>query len=465
MINWKKPIAIAFASAGVFVGSALPQLTLGQTNPLADNEQETIGTFVQDSQPFATPYRSQASSISPSTAPVEEPAELAQQITSLPEANLPVVEETRSSQDFVPNQNDFQSTGLPAHTPSLTPKLAPGLPTVIVRPSADSSLAINDLTVNVEKIAGSNNRDFAVKLTIPESIKIIEVTPVHDPNSTRNFKIHLEQHSTQQQPVDSATSIYSMPIAAPVRSASSLNAVQPRDLPPSPKRMTPVKQQTPIRNGFKKNPFFQSDDTKNKPDQEPVSIPKSASNRTGAPVVFDSKIPPAVPTLNNAPELASFNPVSKEIISPLPFESSADPLFKANSFESNETIHSAVAGPGKMGLGDIGDFMIHVNNRTADPLKNVSVLLEVPPGLDVVVLDRAAEVNKSAGTLTWEIPELTTEEPQFIRYRVTSLAEGTQLQRVWIGHENKVHLTNKLDTMVEVELENPEAPLLPFESN
>lgn len=468
MLTWKKTIAIVLASAGVFVSSAHAQLTLGQSTFPSDGLLDETGAFRQDSRPFSKPYRKEVRAAESTNNAVPP---IAGHIISVPPTKPSLNSETFASQDLAPNQQVLESKRVVGALPSTSPASNSGLPTVIVRPPASDSPDMNDLTVNVEKIAGSNNHEFAVRLMVPNSVKVIEVTPLHDPNSVRNFKIYLQQQSNQEsddQQNGEIASIYSMPIAAPVHSASSFNAVQPPAQPRLPEsaerpQMIPVKQQSPARNGFRKNPFFQpKDENQTSKKQSTAMVPSNL----GPPVVLEAIEPPVVaPADQTQAKKASYRTTSSSAYSPRQVDGSASQMSYVASLESGSTIHSAMFGPNRMGLGDTGDFIICLTNPTAATINDLTVRLDVPSGFEVVVLDRVAKVNENAGTLTWHIPEVTPDQEHLIRYRVKSLVEGMQLQQIWIGSDDVDRQACGFETVVDVEHESAEAPSLPFESN
>jgi uncharacterized repeat protein (TIGR01451 family) len=138
------------------------------------------------------------------------------------------------------------------------------------------------------------------------------------------------------------------------------------------------------------------------------------------------------------------------------------------SYRTTKPLTSLIEGTRIMGLGDTGDFVVFVSNPSTVSANHVVVKLEVPPGLDIVVLDRAAEINKDQGTLAWHLPSVAPGQEHLIRYRVKSLSEGEHVQRVSVttqGDRDTHEIdTDEIETSVVSDYDN-EAPLLPFESN
>ena len=414
MPTWKNPFVIAFASAGIIVSSAFPPLSHGQTS--------------ENSPSLTTEYN------------YHEQGELG----SRNEGNITSFQQQDEPQQTEPEISTFGDEHLQFGEPSglITEEVAPtksDSSTVVVRPTAKAAIELSDLIVNVDTIEGSNPREFAVKLMVPDSVKIVEVTPINSPTQARKLQINLEQPSSQAgfqgQQNAAAGSNYSMPIAAPIHSASSTNSV----IPQMQQNPAPLKQRSPSQFGFRKNPFY-----KPASDRKPLAL--TPGNTSQVTNVNGLKPIPGSIVDNSHPRQASYDAIS-------------------DSTQLQALIQSSLQGPKKMELGAIGDFTVDLNNPTGTTITNVTVGLDVAQGFEVVLLDRAAEFDKNAGTLTWKIAELPPSETHTIRYRVRSLVEGTQLQRSWLGSVKDPVQVSTIDTVVAIDLESSEAPMLPFESN
>ena len=269
--------------------------------------------------------------------------------------------------------------------------------------------------------------DYALKLVIPDSIKVLELTPVSGSGAERNFKIRIDQTGGAN---DSMNSHYSMPVHSHLRNQdpSYRNHQSPtRFLPAGFNRtFAPEPIHVPNENGFKKNPFYQRSSL----DQNTAMIENE---------VYSDVVQATAETPTPTPTPA---PTQKDI----------------------SNVVSEMYGPSDLSLNANADFVIYVANRNSKSARGINVTLDVPTGLDVVLLDRAADVDAEAGSLSWSFDELAPGEEHFIRYRVKSLELGSQRQKVQIGFENGQLLECEFDTNVMTECEESSAPFLPFEN-
>jgi len=328
------------------------------------------------------------------------------------------------------------------------------MPTVIVRPPAHPTKSLNDLTVDVEKIVTLSGDQYALKIVIPDSIKVVELTPVAETESPGTYKIRVAQTGTQFDSSDSGSSMDSVRsrYSMPVHSASD------RTIRDEQKFIKPSMQ-----NGFKRNPYYQQsnlDQTtaefRNRTNSEVVQANAETSN-----VEHANNLAPPTSMLNETPVLDT---PSVESIGVGSTSTETSPTIESPANSQTAELVSEMYGPSDIGLNEEGDFVIYVANRTQETEKEVSVSLDLPAGFDVVLLDRAAEIDADAGRLTWNFESLASGEEHFIRYRVKSLKLGSQNQRVSIAKQSSLFLECEFETNVLVDCTNSSAPFLPFES-
>ncbi len=466
MQTWKNPITVLLASAGLLVSSAIPQLALGQSAFPSHDGQEDSRELNLDSPPLSAPYLKEARPAEQATESTDESGSpLADQtISSLPPTNP----QTPASQDL-PSGLNADSNALVAPLAQADPR-ASEVPTVIVRPPANNSFAASDLTVNVEPIASSNNQEFAVRLMVPDSVKIVEVTPYRGADSRHDFKIRVEQESlqpTDKQPAGAVVSTDTFPMIAPVHPASSLHASQSnsRSKPPEPgplPQIKPSNDQPPVSNGFIRNPFFPSDGKQRQSQKQPIAMAPKNSRHPG---VLTAMLPPIVsPVDQTEASQASYRTTFTDSFAQQTFDRTTQQMSFVDSVEPGTTIQSAMFGPARMGLGETANFAIRVSNPSADSVNDLTVRLDVPAGLEVVVLDRAAQIDQDARTLTWQIPAVNPEQEHFIHYRVRSLSEGIQLQQAWASNGRTEFGNSRFETVVDLEFTSSDSPSLIFES-
>ena len=417
MANLKKPLALAAFSASVLASFATPSNLSAQDAPHQEI-QNVEGNLIDDSVPFAKPY-------SPKQA--DQPDRLAENTiensTSQPLFNsLPSTEGLNSTPEFSSEHFAVPTPAVPFLNNQRNTHPLPSvssMPTVIVRPPVNPTRSLNDLTVDVEKILTQTGNDYALKLVIPESIKVIELTPVAESATQRNFKIRVDQTGDTS---DSMSKQQSTPPKLQIPS-QFLPAGFKRNTSPNPTHV-------PNENGFKKNPFYHSFCL----DQNTALLENE---------VYSNVVQATAEAPTPAPELSVDLTTRKEPAT---------------------LVVSEMYGPAELGLHANADFVIFVANQNAEPTKDVNVTLNVPNGLDVVLLDRAAKVDAEAGSLSWSFDELAPGEEHFIRYRVKSLSSGLQKQNVRIELENDQSLECDFDTQVIAEGEDSSAPFLPYEN-
>ena len=56
------------------------------------------------------------------------------------------------------------------------------------------------------------------------------------------------------------------------------------------------------------------------------------------------------------------------------------------------------------------------------------------------------------------------QETQIIQYLVKSTSEGSKTQKLWISSKGNAPRARQIDTIVDLEFETEDAPMLPFES-
>lgn len=459
MLIWKKPIAILVATTGIFVGAAGTEFASAQSTDVSNNTFHNFSDLTSVPTPAAKPLRHVPAVFERFGEPAQQ-AEL-----SSPPKQTTVLAQAKDIPNFGPRLNQgtssqFQSTGFAApqeSTSQETENPAAETRENLAEPKPDTSV----LDLDIEKIQGvGEDQAFAIRLHVPDSVKVIEVTPQSSRDGQKNFKIQLDQLEVQSSQQDGLiTSNYSMPKTPAAQSSNSFNTVRPHsEVQPSrsnmrPAKWIPVNTETPTRRGFQKNPFFQPAKTQGKP----VALAPVHDIPLEVPEMF---VPPIISSVgvDSGPELASYHAVLSD-------SSSAQQTSYQTSHVAVNVTAAAISGPALMGLGDIGDFTIQVNNPSTDTIENVTVKLDIPSGLEVVLLDREAEFDGETSTLSWQIDELTPMNEMIIRYRVKTLHKGDQNHRVRVGCKNAGEIASEHNTSVVVAFESPGAPLLPFESN
>ena len=86
----------------------------------------------------------------------------------------------------------------------------------------------------------------------------------------------------------------------------------------------------------------------------------------------------------------------------------------------SEPVSLFVDGPDYLSLNQIGEYEIAIANSSSDVASVSRILLQVPNGVEIVAVQREAEINNQERTLSWSIDQLGSGEQQRIRFRVKS---------------------------------------------
>ncbi len=303
-------------------------------------------------------------------------------------------------------------------------------PTVIIRPSADGSTPIKDCHMEVKKIGDLEQDEYAVMLEVPDSIKVIEVVPNQTADSKRDFRLRLEPRREFESLVAEKSKTPAIKISNGNQVISRQQEFNmPNLLKPVPHlRPLPTAPTTelPGRNGFQKNPFFQT---------EP--------NRRDPKTTQDSAEPSDSQSVQVAYQNANESTQSVAANVPYTSDEPVEPTLATNVAESvviAASLRTELTGPPAMKLGDTGDFTIVVSNQTQVTTTDVQVILNVPSALDVLVLDRKAWIDQSERTVTWRLPTLVSGDEAVIHYRVQASLEGDIRQQI------SVHADGAADT-------------------
>ncbi|HMO13639.1 MAG TPA: CARDB domain-containing protein [Pirellulaceae bacterium] len=112
------------------------------------------------------------------------------------------------------------------------------------------------------------------------------------------------------------------------------------------------------------------------------------------------------------------------------------------------TIKTHINGPEVAYKNSPGTFTIDVTNEAPQAANNVQVVLDIPPGMEIQVVDREAFFDNSRTKLTWNIPQLTPGETESIPFRAAIKENGTHKLKVVTVSNKKVVSNSQLDTHV-----------------
>lgn len=296
------------------------------------------------------------------------------------------------------------------------------LPALVIRPSVRNAKELNDCIVEMRASTLSKD-EVTLKIMVPDSVSMIEVVPNKDSESSRNFRVRVDQNESNNQKAVRVAD------HKPIQVGSQRREVK-----------HPPKVQTSSR--FTKNPFFPtaSKPVRNHKVAPPTKIVSSKEVIRAEKVVLTSNSAPALPKqIQNA--TYSVEEVSQPEL---------EPVSSSTSFN----------GPAQIVLGEIADFDLTIPASLSS--EHITVELGVTDGLEIVVVDRKVTVDQLNRTINWHL-DVDQSAPVKIRYRAKANEEGYFLQEAKIKLDGKVVETIELGSVVKPGVDDSDAPLLPFE--
>ncbi len=523
---WTKPLALTFVSACLTVAAATPNsafaqspntavLLTGATEPLTQENSGTTAKLINIEPVVDLP-----------TTPVQ-PHRIVNQLANFnetPQAAPPLVNQpTPAAIENLPaRRSPTQPIAAPQPSP-LPVSSNTALPTVIVRPPAEGFFEGDGVSVDVDRVDPNLPNEFAVKLRVPHSVKIIEVTPIQNGSVAQNYKIRLTQKPDGRHITSEITQLLE-------KTPGELVSDQVSQVSPKPIETRP---------GFQRNPFFNTQSPAPtervvtnrmitervakervaelpkmvlQPESElaesysvqsaakpsavatqptPVEVLPAASVLTNdsaaqlnssktelnftqyaAPTLADPA-PAAVTKTNTVPPIVSSsqaNSAEQAIYKATSGQTKSSEMLKGVAFNSTDSsnfhqvpLHTKLVGPDTMGLNDVCEFHLELHNPGVHTEENLSIQITLPLGLEFSSNGDAVRIGTQ--TQSWNLPSLAAGETQRIQYLVKSISEGSKTQKLWISSKGNAPQARQLDTVVDLEFETEDAPLLPFESD
>ena len=114
-----------------------------------------------------------------------------------------------------------------------------------------------------------------------------------------------------------------------------------------------------------------------------------------------------------------------------------------------ETVSLFVDGPDYLSLNQVGEYEIAVVNSSSDVASVSRILLQVPNGVEIVAVQREAEINNQERTLSWSIDQLGSGEQQRIRFRVKSVTARKVDFPVTVSQDGRESQTISQTTIIQ----------------
>jgi hypothetical protein len=438
MSIWTKPLALAFVSVGFAVAGAIPNGALAQstgTAVLLTSGSESIalagaGTTAKliNIHPIDNPQAAatQPGRIVNQLADFNEPAPILETVVPQ-QAPVAVVEPPKKTLQSIP------ATTIPTTTTPLPSTRSAALPTVIVRPPAEGFFEGDGISVDVDRVDENSPNEFSVKLRVPHSVKIIEVTPIQNGSVSQSYKIKLTQKPDGRHVASAVARSTTRESQAVMPAASVLSSENAALLNATPAEINFTEYAAPTL-------------------AEPAS--------------------PAIPLTNAVPPIVSSSQATsaEQAFYKSTFgQTASHEMLEGVAFNSADSrwprqvpLETKLVGPDAMGLNDVCEFHLELHNPGVNTEENLSIQITLPSGLEFLANENAP--LSDSRTRSWHLPRLAAEETQQIQYQVKSTSEGSKTQKLWICSKRNAPQARHLDTVVDLQFETEDAPMLPFES-
>ena len=152
--------------------------------------------------------------------------------------------------------------------------------------------------------------------------------------------------------------------------------------------------------------------------RKPMDIADLTTVVKDDPVSEPSRIKPNTllqPISTSAPVV---EPAKEETIKPASLVNA--PVYDFQTPLPTTQISLFVDGPDYLSVNQIGEYEIAVANSSSDTASVSSISLQVPRGVEIVAVEREAQVDDQKQTLIWSIGKIGTAKQQRIRFRVKS---------------------------------------------
>ena len=438
MSIWTKLLALAFVSVGFAVAGAIPNGALAQstgTAVLLTSGSESIalagaGTTAKliNIHPIDNPQAAatQPGRIVNQLADFNEPAPIRETVVPQQAPDAVVEPPKKTLQSIL-------ATTIPTTTTPLPSTRSAALPTVIVRPPAEGFFEADGISVDVDRVDENSPNEFSVKLRVPHSVKIIEVTPIQNGSVSQSYKIKLTQKPDGRHVASAVARSTTRESQAVMPAASVLSSENAALLNATPAEINFTEYAAPTL-------------------AEPASPAIPLTNAV-PPIVSSSQATSAEQAFY---KLTSGQTASHEILEGVAFNS-AD-----YRWPRQVPLETKLVGPDAMGLNDVCEFHLELHNPGVNTEENLSIQITLPSGLEFLANENAP--LSDSRTRSWHLPRLAADETQQIQYQVKSTSEGSKTQKLWICSKRNAPQARHLDTVVDLQFETEDAPMLPFES-
>ncbi len=115
---------------------------------------------------------------------------------------------------------------------------------------------------------------------------------------------------------------------------------------------------------------------------------------------------------------------------------------------ARRTIQTQVSGPELTYKNSTGTYSIDIVNEAPTDADNIHIVLDLPRGMDIQVVDREARYNPSKTKLTWSIPRLRAGQTESIPFKAAIKSTGSHKLKVSAVSNKRVLSKSHLNTHV-----------------
>lgn len=360
----------------------------------------------------------------------------------------PIYKPTRPVGDNVPSTSNVFHASFNDSTESRNLSL----PRVLVHSSVSTPEHLNQCVVEINEVLSTN--DVTLKVAILDSVTMIEVVPNRSSGAARNFRIQMEQGIQPHRETEQRESVDYLPPKQQQRTSQLRVASSPA---PAPTEKTVES----LRPGYSKNPFFRKN-----------TAPVEGTRQTAVRAEHAGPVPRQACQSNTVGIRGFMQRTSHLSPGPRPQPEELQELSHTPKPQAAELAHgflpakpivaAQIVGPVSVDLGQTADYMVAIINPMNRVNQGLEVELDVPKGLEVVLLDRPAEFNKRKRSLSWKLNEILPDQEVRLQYRVKSVYKGKHRQRVRVHFAEELLETHEIVTRSDFNL-NADATELPFE--
>ena len=152
--------------------------------------------------------------------------------------------------------------------------------------------------------------------------------------------------------------------------------------------------------------------------RKPIDITDPTTLAKSAPVSQPIQSTPKVLLQPISTSAAVVESAKEEIVKPTRLTNA--PTYDFQTPLPTGPISLFVDGPDYLSVKQVGEYEIAIANSSSDTTSVSNISLQVPRGVEIIAVQREAEINDQDRTLNWSIDKIRSGKQQRIRFRVKS---------------------------------------------